>query len=136
MMAQRAAVHAGGDRLLRGEISRLCLCLPIESIVIYVRHIEDISTQIHDYLALSGTASMSDQQLEDRFGLLPPKLVIQGRSGHCLLNRHLGLQVSDRVCGAAAVAGSPALPIPDTSTSAGLGSQAVLSFREQICSMK
>jgi hypothetical protein len=76
MMAQRAAVHPCGDRLLRGEISRLRLCLSIESVVIYVRHIEDISTQIHDYLALVGSASMGDQKLEDRFRLLAPKLVV------------------------------------------------------------
>lgn len=53
MVAQRAAIHPCGDRLLCGEIPRLRLCLPIESIVIYVRHIEDISTQINDGLALS-----------------------------------------------------------------------------------
>ena len=44
VMAQRAAVHPGGDCLLRGEISRLRLCPPIEFIVIYVRHIEGINT--------------------------------------------------------------------------------------------
>jgi hypothetical protein len=77
-MAQRAAIHPCGDRLLRGEISRLRLCLSIESIVIYVRHIEDFSTQIHDYLTLGGSASMGDQQLEDRFRLLAPELIVEG----------------------------------------------------------
>jgi len=77
MVAQRAAIHPCADRLLRGEIPGLRLCLSIESIVIYVRHIEDISTQIHDGLALSGSASMGEEQVEDRFGLLAPELVVQ-----------------------------------------------------------
>ena len=89
MMAQRAAVHPCGDRLLRGEISRLRLCLSIESVVIYVRHIEDISTQIHDYLALNGSAPVGPEEVEDRFGLLAPELVVEGRPGRRLLNRHL-----------------------------------------------
>jgi hypothetical protein len=37
MMAQRAAIHPCGDRLRRGEVPRLRLCLSIETIVIYVR---------------------------------------------------------------------------------------------------
>lgn len=78
---------------------------------------------------------MGDQKLEDRFRLLATELVVQDRSGRRLLDRYLDLQVSDRVRGAA-VAGSPVLPVPDTSTSAGLRSQAVLSFGEQICSVK
>lgn len=44
MVAKRAAVHPGGDRLLRGEIPGLRLRLAIEAIVVYVRHIEDIIT--------------------------------------------------------------------------------------------
>ncbi len=77
VMAQRAAVHAGAHSLLGGEVPSLRLCLPVEPIVIYVRHIEDISTQISDYLALSGSASMGEEQVEDRFGLLTPELVVQ-----------------------------------------------------------
>jgi hypothetical protein len=34
---------------------------------------------------------MGDQQIENRFGLLAPKLVVQGRSGRRLLDRHAGL---------------------------------------------
>jgi hypothetical protein len=92
MMAQRAAIHPCGDRLLRGEIPRLSLCLSIESIVIYVRHIEDISTQIHDYLALGGSASMGEKEVEDRFGLLALELVVQKPIQVALLNRHGDLQ--------------------------------------------
>jgi len=44
VMAQRAAIHTCGDSLLRGEIPRLRLRLPIETIVVYVRHIEDFIT--------------------------------------------------------------------------------------------
>jgi len=78
---------------------------------------------------------MRDQQVEDRFGLLAPELVVQGRSGRRLLDRHVGLQVAGRGCGPPIVAGTPlGSLIPDTS--AAVGSQAVLHNREQICSMK
>jgi hypothetical protein len=44
MVAQRAAIHPGCDRLPRGEVPGLRLGLSIEPIVVYVRHIEDIIT--------------------------------------------------------------------------------------------
>lgn len=79
---------------------------------------------------------MGEEQVEDRFGLLAPELIVQSRSRWRLLNRHADLQVADRGRGSPVVAGPPlALPMPDTSTSAGLGSQAVLHDREQICSI-
>jgi len=137
VMAQRAAVHAGVHRLLGGEVPGLRLCLSVEPIVIYVRHIEDISTQNHDFLALSGSALMGEEQVEDRFGLLAPELVVQCRSGRCLLDRHASLQIAGRGRGPAIVAWPPlALLAPDTSTSAGLGSQVMLHNREQICPVK
>jgi hypothetical protein len=44
MVVQRASVHASVHRLLGGEVSGLSLSQRVESIVIYVRHIEDIIT--------------------------------------------------------------------------------------------
>jgi hypothetical protein len=61
---------------------------------------------------------MGDEQIEDRFRLLPAKLIVQGRAGLCLLDRHAGLQVTDRGRGATVVAWPPlALPISDTFSS-------------------
>jgi hypothetical protein len=44
VVAQGTAVHADVNRLLSGEVARLCLGLPVESVMIYVRHIEDFIT--------------------------------------------------------------------------------------------
>lgn len=80
---------------------------------------------------------MGDQQLEDRLGLLAPELIVEGRSGRRLLDRHLDLQVAERGRGSPVVAGAPfAMTAPGTSTSAGLRSQVVLHKDEQICSAK
>lgn len=40
MVTKRAPVHARVDRLLGSEVARLRLCLSVERIVIYVRHIK------------------------------------------------------------------------------------------------
>lgn len=48
VMAQCAAVHAGVHCLLGGEVPGLGLCLPVEPIMINVRHIEDITTPMSD----------------------------------------------------------------------------------------
>ena len=78
---------------------------------------------------------VGDQQIEDRFGLLAPELVVEGRSGRRLLDRHLGLQVAGRGCGPPIMVGPPlGSPVPDMS--AAVGSQALLHKREQICSLK
>jgi len=80
---------------------------------------------------------MGEEQVEDRFGLLAPALVVQRGSGGRLLDRPAGVQVAGRGCGSPIVAWPPlALLAPSTSTPAGLGSQAMLHDREQICSMK
>jgi hypothetical protein len=75
------------------------------------------------------------EQVEDRFGLLAPELIVEGRAGRRLLDRHLGLQVAGRGCRAAVMAGPPfGSPVPGAFPAA--GSQALLHNREQICSMK
>jgi hypothetical protein len=78
---------------------------------------------------------MGDQQVEDRFGLLAPKLVVKGRSGRRLLDRHAGFQIVGRGRGPPIVArASLGSPVPVAFPAA--GSQALLQKREQICSMK
>ena len=61
-------------------------------------------------------ALMGDEQVEDRLRLLATKLIVQGRSGLCLLDRHAGLQVADRGR-AATVVGWPPLTLPDAFSS-------------------
>jgi len=62
VMAESAPIHTRVHRLLCSEVARLGLSLPIESIVIYVRHLGDNINYMPD------TTSIYARRLEDSDG--------------------------------------------------------------------
>ena len=93
VMAQRAAVHAGVHSLLGGEVPSLCLRLPVEPIVIYVRPIGDISTQIADDSRIGARYALchegeAEQAERDRRG--------QGSAASACLQERIDFDEPDR----------------------------------------
>ena len=116
VVAQRAAVHAGGDRLGSGEVTSLGLRVCVDRIMVNARQGKDSIIRIADLIWMPPL--VGDQQVEDCLCLLPAELLVQRRAGLGGLDLEDRFEILDR-----------ALPRPIRSLCSMNASRFALSYR-------